>query len=115
MPAPAEAPASSAPATVGQTARPTPAPSGTAGRANVPQRAAKARPRQASAAHAPDLAQLSAMSGTNISMDMHFQVQGLDAATFRQKISECRKDFEAIVRRVVEDMQHQKARTAYAQ
>lgn len=118
MPAPATpTEASSAPPTVGQTARPTPAPSGTAGRANVPQRAAKAasRPRQASPAHAPDLARLAAMSGSNISMDMQFQVQGLDAATFKQKINECRADFEAIVRRVVEDMQHQKARTAYAQ
>ena len=112
MPAPATpAEVSSAPPTVGQTARPTPAPSGTAGRANVPQRAAKAasRPRQASPAQAPDLARLAAMSGANISMDMQFQVQGLDAATFKQKISECRADFEAIVRRVVEDMQHHPA------
>lgn len=117
--APAEALESSAPATVGQAARPAQAPSGTAGKTTVPQRAttsrAAPRPRQASASQALDPEQLSAMSGTNISMDMHFQVQGLDAATFRQKISECRKDFEAIVRRVVEDMQHQKARTAYAQ
>lgn len=117
--APAEALESSTPATVGQAARPAQAPSGTAGKTTVPQRAAAQnaapRPRQASASQALDLEQLSAMSGTNISMDMHFQVQGLDAATFRQKISECRKDFEALVRRVVEDMQHQKARTAYAQ
>ncbi len=117
--APAEALESSTPATVGQAARPAQAPSGTAGKTTVPQRAAAQnaapRPRQASASQTLDLEQLSAMSGTNISMDMQFQVQGLDSATFKQKIGECRKDFEAIVRRVVDDMQHQKTRTAYAQ
>lgn len=110
---------SAASASVGQAARPAPTSSGTAGLVNVPQRAAvqnaAPRPRQASASQTLDLEQLSAMSGTSISMDMHFQVQGLDSATFRQKIGECRKDFEAIVRRVVDDMQHQKTRTAYAQ
>lgn len=110
---------SAASASVGQAARPAPTSSGTAGQVNVPQRAAAQnaapRPRQASASQALDLEQLSAMSGTSISMDMQFQVQGLDSATFRQKINECRKDFEAIVRRVVDDMQHQKTRTAYAQ
>lgn len=110
---------SAASASVGQAARPAPTSSGTAGQVNVPQRAAAQnaapRPRQASASQALDLEQLSAMSGTSISMDMQFQVQGLDSATFRKKINECRKDFEAIVRRVVDDMQHQKTRTAYAQ
>ncbi len=111
-------PAAPAAGTVGQAALPVPTSSGTAGQVNVPQRAVPdaARPsRQSSSAQALDLGQLSAMSGTSISMDMQFQVQGLDSATFRQKINECRKDFEAIVRRVVDDMQHQKARTAYAQ
>ncbi len=111
--------ATAATVTVGQAARPAPTSSGTAGQVNVPQRAAAQnaapRSRQASASQALDLEQLSAMSGTNISMDMQFQVQGLDSATFKQKIGECRKDFEAIVRRVVDDMQHQKTRTAYAQ
>lgn len=110
---------SAASPSVGQAVRPAPSSSGTAGLVNVPQRAAAQnaapRPRQASASQALDLEQLSAMSGTNISMDMQFQVQGLDSAVFRQKINECRKDFEAIVRRVVDDMQHQKTRTAYAQ
>ena len=110
---------SAASASVGQTVRPAPSSSGTAGLVNVPQRAAASRAAsgslQASAAQALDLGQFSAMSGTNISMDMQFQVQGLDSTTFKQKIGECRKDFEAIVRRVVDDMQHQKARTAYAQ
>ena len=110
---------SAASPSVGQAVRPAPSFSGTAGLVNVPQRAAAhnaaPRSRQASASQTLDLEQLSAMSGTNISMDMQFQVQGLDSATFKQKIGECRKDFEAIVRRVVDDMQHQKARTAYAQ
>lgn len=110
---------SAASPSVGQAVRPAPSSSGTAGLVNVPQRAAAhnaaPRSRQASASQTLDLEQLSAMSGTNISMDMQFQVQGLDSATFRQKINECRKDFEAIVRRVVDDMQHQKTRTAYAQ
>ncbi|PWL59079.1 MAG: hypothetical protein DBY37_10635 [Desulfovibrionaceae bacterium] len=111
-------PSSAASTSVGQAAFPVSTSSGTAGQVNVPQRAAAQnaapRPRQASASQALDLEQLSAMSGTNISMDMQFQVQGLDSAVFRQKINECRKDFEAIVRRVVDDMQHQKTRTAYA-
>lgn len=62
-----------------------------------------------------NLESLAGMGGTSISMDMQFQVQGLDGTVFRQKIQECRKDFESIVRRVVEEMQHQKTRTAYAQ
>ena len=110
---------SAASPSVGQAVRPAPSSSGTAGLVNVPQRAAAhnaaPRSRQASASQRLDLEQLSPMAGTNISMDMQFQVQGLDSAVFRQKINECRKDFEAIVRRVVDDMQHQKTRTAYAQ
>ncbi len=102
-----------------QQARPASVPSGMAAAPIVPQRAAAERASaQRASRHPPsgaDMAALSGLGGTNISMDMQFQVQGLDVTVFRQKIQECRKDFEALVRRIVDDMQHQKTRTAYAQ
>lgn len=87
--------------------------------ARVPQRADTGETRKPRKLHdAADLAALNALpgaGGTDIRMEMNFQVQGLDAATFKQKMKDCQKDFEALVRRVVDDMQHQKTRTAYAQ
>ena len=57
---------------------------------------------------------LSGGSGApEVTVPMAFQVQGLDMKVFRQKIGECRGDFESIVRRVVADMQHQQARVSY--
>ncbi|MDE7064979.1 MAG: hypothetical protein K2O70_05840, partial [Desulfovibrionaceae bacterium] len=85
----------------------------------VPQRAEReaghSRSRKSVNEPVPGLSDLNAQGGTSVTVPMTFTVYGLDAATFRQKMKECTSDFEAIVRRVVADMQHQKTRTAYAQ
>lgn len=48
-----------------------------------------------------------------ISIPMQFDVRGLDKAEFSRKVQECRSEFEKIIKRVVADMEHQKARVAY--
>lgn len=48
-----------------------------------------------------------------ISIPMQFDVRGLDKAEFSRKVQECRSEFEKIIKRVVADMEHQKARVSY--
>lgn len=121
QPSPGPAPVLSSRETVETVGSQTPARSDTASlneHARVPQRASDESRKPRKPPHgAEELSALNAMGGANgdIRMEMNFQVQGLDAATFKQKMKDCQKDFEALVRRVVDDMQHQKTRTAYAQ
>lgn len=47
------------------------------------------------------------------SIPMRFDVKGLDGTEFSRKMQECRLEFEKIIKRVVADMEHQKARLGY--
>lgn len=58
---------------------------------------------------------MSGMGGTNVTIPMTFNVQGLDIEHFKRLIKECTSEFEAIARRAVDASQHNKVRTAHAQ
>lgn len=58
--------------------------------------------------------QQSITQSTQISIPMSFDVQGLDEREFRRQMENARPEFEEIIKKVMENVSHQKARISFA-